>query len=133
MAYAVLVRGFVGGGLTDVKRLENGDLRARMPRFQPGNIEKNLDLRAKLEAFAKSKGATLTQLSIAWPIAMGARAGVFVAAIPGSKTRAHLEENVKAADLKLSDADLDAIAAIAPPGAAAGSRYPDGQMHRLNV
>jgi aryl-alcohol dehydrogenase-like predicted oxidoreductase len=133
MAYAVLVRGFVGGGLTDVKRLEKGDLRARLPRFQPGNIEKNLDLRAKLEAFAKSKGATLTQLSIAWPIAMGARAGVFVAAIPGAKTRAHLEENVKAADLKLSDADLDAIAAIAPPGAAAGSRYPDGQMHRLNV
>lgn len=133
MAYAVLVRGFVGGGLTDVNALGKGDLRARLPRFQPGNIEKNLDLRARLEAFAKSRGATLAQLSIAWPIAIGASAGTCIVPIPGAKTRAHLEENVKAADLSLSEADLAAIAAIAPPGAAAGSRYPDNQMHRLNV
>ena len=133
MAYAVLVRGFVGGGLTDVNALGKGDLRARLPRFQPGNIEKNLDLRARLEGFAKSRGATLAQLSIAWPIAIGASAGTCIVPIPGAKTRAHLEENVKAADLSLSEADLAAIAAIAPPGAAAGSRYPDNQMHRLNV
>ena len=124
---------FRSGGLTDVNALGKGDLRARLPRFQPGNIEKNLDLRARLEGFAKSRGATLAQLSIAWPIAIGASAGTCIVPIPGAKTRAHLEENVKAADLSLSEADLAAIAAIAPPGAAAGSRYPDNQMHRLNV
>lgn len=133
MAYAVLARGFVGGALTDVSALDKGDLRARLPRFQPGNIEKNLELRVALEAVARRNNATLAQLSIAWVIARGAREGVFVAAIPGAKRRVHVEENLAAASLRLSDGDMAELDRIAPPGAAAGSRYPDGQMHRLNV
>src|SRR6202023_1088568 len=62
---------------------EAEDVRQRLPRFQSVNIEKNLGLRSALETIARSKNATLAQLSIAWPMAQGKRAGVFIVPIPG--------------------------------------------------
>jgi aryl-alcohol dehydrogenase-like predicted oxidoreductase len=59
------------------------DVRQRLPRFQSVNIEKNLGLRSALEAIARRKNATLAQLSIAWPMAQGKCAGVFIVPIPG--------------------------------------------------
>jgi aryl-alcohol dehydrogenase-like predicted oxidoreductase len=53
--------------------------------------------------------------------------------IPGAKSRKHLEENVRAADIVLTADDLAEIDSIVPPGAASATRYPVGQMHRLNV
>jgi aryl-alcohol dehydrogenase-like predicted oxidoreductase len=116
-----------------VKELAADDVRQRLPRFQSVNIEKNLGLRSALEAIARSKNATLAQLSIAWPMARGKRAGVFIVPIPGAKSRKHLEENVRAADIVLTAEDLAEIDRIVPPGAASGTRYPIGQMQRLNV
>jgi hypothetical protein len=52
---------------------------------------------------------------------------------PGTKSRKHLEENVRAADIVLAADDLVEINRIVPPGAVSGTRYPIGQMHRLNV
>jgi aryl-alcohol dehydrogenase-like predicted oxidoreductase len=63
----------------------------------------------------------------------GKRAGVFVVPIPGAKSRKHLEENVSAAEIVLTAEDLAEIDRIVPPGAASGTRYPIGQMHRLNL
>jgi aryl-alcohol dehydrogenase-like predicted oxidoreductase len=133
MAYAVLGRGMLSDQVPKVEELAADDVRARLPRFQSVNIEKNLGLRSALEAIARRKNATLAQLSIAWPMAQGKRAGVFVVPIPGAKSRKHLEENVRAADIVLTAEDLAEIDRIVPPGAAFGTRYPLGQMHRLNV
>jgi aryl-alcohol dehydrogenase-like predicted oxidoreductase len=133
MAYAVLGRGMLSDQVPKVEELAADDVRARLPRFQSVNIEKNLGLRSALEAIARRKNATLAQLSIAWPMAQGKRAGVFVVPIPGAKSRKHLEENVRAADIVLTAEDLAEIDRIVPPGAASGTRYPIGQMHRLNV
>jgi aryl-alcohol dehydrogenase-like predicted oxidoreductase len=133
MAYAVLGRGMLSDQVPKVEELAADDVRQRLPRFQSGNIEKNLGLRSALEAIAHSKNATVAQLSIAWPMAQGQRAGVFIIPIPGAKSRKHLEENVRAADIVLTAEDLAEIDRIAPPGAASGTRYPIGQMHRLNV
>jgi aryl-alcohol dehydrogenase-like predicted oxidoreductase len=99
MAYAVLGRGMLSGQLPKVEELPADDVRAQLPRFQGANVEKNLRLRSALEAIAQRKNATLTQLSIAWPMARGSRAGAFIVPIPGAKSRKHLEENVRAADL----------------------------------
>jgi aryl-alcohol dehydrogenase-like predicted oxidoreductase len=66
-------------------------------------------------------------------MAQGKRAGVFVVPIPGAKSRKHLEENVRAADIVLTTEDLADIDRIVPPGAASGTRYPTEQMHRVNV
>jgi aryl-alcohol dehydrogenase-like predicted oxidoreductase len=132
MAYAVLGRGMLSAQVPKVEELGADDIRARLPRFHSANLEKNLPLRSALEVIARGKNATLAQLSIAWPIAQGSRAGAVIIPIPGAKSRKHLEENVRAADIVLTADDLAEIDRIVPPGAASGTRYPTEQMHRLN-
>jgi aryl-alcohol dehydrogenase-like predicted oxidoreductase len=133
MAYGVVGRGMLSAEVPRLEDMAPQDIRKRLPRFQSGNVETNLRLRAALEAIAHSKNATLAQLAIAWPIAQGARTGAVIVPIPGAKSRRHLEENARASEIRLSAEDLDDIARLAVPGAAAGTRYPSGQMHRLNV
>jgi aryl-alcohol dehydrogenase-like predicted oxidoreductase len=133
MAYAVLGRGMLSVQAPKVEEMSADDVRAQLPRFQSANIENNLRLRLALEAVARRKNATLAQLAIAWPMAQGSRAGAFIVPIPGAKSRKHLEENVRAADIALTADDLAEIDRIVPRGAASGTRYPIGQMHRVNL
>ena len=133
MAYAVLGRGMLSAQAPKVEEMSADDIRAQLPRFHSINVEKNLRLSSALEAIARGKNATLAQLSIAWPMAQGSRAGAFIVPTPGAKSHKHLEENVRAADIVLTADDLAEIDRIVPPGAASGTRYPIGQMHRLNV
>jgi aryl-alcohol dehydrogenase-like predicted oxidoreductase len=133
MAYAVLGRGLLSNQVPKAEELAPHDVRQRLPRFQSVHIDKNLGLRTALEGIARRKNATLAQLAIAWPMAQGERAGVFIVPIPGAKSRNHLEENARAAEIVLTAEDLAEIDRIVPPGAASGTRYPTGQMHRVNV
>src|SRR5271154_2817315 len=87
MAYAVLGRGMLSAEAPKVEELAADDIRARLPRFDSANVEKNLRLRSALEAIARGKDATLAQLAIAWPMAQGSRAGAFIVPIPGAKSR----------------------------------------------
>src|SRR5438477_1964862 len=133
MAYAVLGRGMLSAQAPKVEEMSADDIRAQLPRFQSVHIEKNLGLRSPLEAIARRKNATLPQLSIASPMAQGRRTGTFIVPIPGAKSRKHLEENVRASDIVLTADDLPEIDRIVPHGAASGTRYPIGQMHRVNL
>jgi aryl-alcohol dehydrogenase-like predicted oxidoreductase len=133
MAYAVLGRGLLSQEVPGLEDMTAEDIRKKLPRFQSGNVEKNLRLRSLLETVAGKKNATLAQLAIAWPMAQGARMGAVIVPIPGAKSRKHLEENVRAIEVRLTADDLAEIDRIASPGAAAGTRYPLAQMHRLNV
>lgn len=133
MAYAVLGRGLLSAEVPRLEDMTTEDIRKKLPRFQSGNVETNLRLRSLLETVAGRKNATLAQLAIAWPIAQGARMGAVIVPIPGAKSRKHLEENVRAMEVRLTAEDLAEIDRLASPGAAAGTRYPLAQMHRLNV
>jgi len=133
MAYAVLGRGMLSAQVSEVEEMPADDVRAQLPRFDSANLDKNLRLRSALEAIARRKNATLAQLAIAWPMAQGSRSEAFIVPIPGAKSRKHLEENVRSADIVLTAGDLAEIDRIVPPGAASGTRYPIGQMHRLNL
>jgi aryl-alcohol dehydrogenase-like predicted oxidoreductase len=133
MAYAVLGRGILSAELPKVEEMAADDIRADLPRFHSANVEKNLRLRSALDAIARRKNATLAQLSIAWPMAQGSHTGAFIVPIPGAKSRKHLEENVRAAEIVLTADDLAEIDRIVPPGVASGSRYPIGQMRRVNL
>ena len=75
----------------------------------------------------RQKQCTPAQLALAWLMAQGNE----VIPIPSNKTRAHLEENIKAVEIKLSKEDLARLDAIFPQGAAAGPRTKD--MHRVNI
>ena len=61
------------------------------------------------------------QLALAWVMAQGDD----IVAIPGTKRLRYLEENVAAAEIELSEEELDRIGDAAPQGAAAGDRYAD--------
>ena len=133
MAYAVLGRGMLSAEVPEVEEMTADDIRVRLPRFHSANVEKNLRLRSALDAIARRKNATLAQLSIAWPMARGSRAAASIVPIPGAKSRGHLEENVRAAEIVFTTDDLAEIDRIVPPGVAAGTRYPIGQMRRVNL
>jgi aryl-alcohol dehydrogenase-like predicted oxidoreductase len=129
MAYAPLNRGLLTGQFRKPDDLPADDRRHAMPRFQAGNIERNMQLLAEVEDIAKSKAATVPQIALAWLLSRGED----IFPIPGAKTRRHLEENLKAVEIVFTADELARIDAFLPPGAAAGTRYPTGQMKRVNV
>jgi aryl-alcohol dehydrogenase-like predicted oxidoreductase len=129
VAYSPLGRGFLTGRFRTFEDLPEGDYRRNAPRFQGENFAKNLDLVMKVEEIAKEKGCTPAQLALAWLHAQGAD----VVPIPGTKTRARLEENAGALGVVLSFEDLARIDAVAPKGIAAGPRYPEMAMKAIDA
>lgn len=119
VAYSPLGRGFLSGKFKRPEDLPEDDYRHNHPRFQGENFEANLRLVARVEAMAKEKGCTPSQLALAWVLAQGED----VVPIPGTKRRKYLEENAGALDLTLSAEDLARLNQAMPPGATAGERY----------
>ncbi len=128
VAYSPLGRGFLSGAFKTAEDFAPDDYRRNSPRFQGENFVKNLDLVSQIKAIAAEKGATTSQLALAWLLAQGED----IVPIPGTKRRAYLEENVAAADIILTNDDLSRIEAVAPKGAAAGDRYPTQTMSTVN-
>lgn len=128
VAYSPLGRGLSTGTIHNMDALSDGDFRKNLPRFQGSNFEQNLQTVNALEAFAKEKGITAAQLSLAWLLAQGED----VVPIPGTKRRKYLQENAAAADVQLSAADLAAIDNILSENAIAGTRYTEGGMKLVN-
>jgi aryl-alcohol dehydrogenase-like predicted oxidoreductase len=125
-AYGVLSRGLLGGRVPG--QAAAGDVRGRMPRFRPENLERNLALVAGLRSIAGAKGMTVAQLAIAWVLARGPD----IVPVVGTTRRDRLAEAVDALGLELSEDDLAAIERAAPPGAVAGDRYDERQMAMLD-
>jgi aryl-alcohol dehydrogenase-like predicted oxidoreductase len=128
VAYSPLGRGFLTGQYKRFEDLASDDYRRFSPRFQGENFQKNLDLVARVEAIAKEKKCTPSQLALAWLLAQGQD----VIPIPGTKRRKYLEENAGALDVTLTPEDLRRIDEVAPHGAAAGARYPEHMMSLIN-
>ncbi len=129
VAYSPLGRGFLTGRFRRFEDLPPGDYRRTSPRFQGANFQKNLDLVNRVGEIAQKKGVTPGQLALAWVLAQGKD----IVPIPGTTRRAHLEENVAALSVELTNADLEAIRQVMPEGAAAGDRYPEHMMKRINL
>ncbi len=129
VAYSPLGRGFLTGRITRYEDLALNDFRRYSPRFQGENFRKNLDLVVRVEAIAKAKGVTAGQLALAWVAAQGTD----IVPIPGTTRRAHLEENVAALAVELTQQDLADLAAVMPRGAASGTRYPEAGMRVVNL
>jgi aryl-alcohol dehydrogenase-like predicted oxidoreductase len=127
VAYSPLGRGFLTGRFKTFEDLPAGDFRRRNPRFQGENFDHNLELVAEVEQMAREKGATPGQLALAWVLARGDD----IVPIPGTKHVTYLEENVAAARVELSEADIERLDVVIPVGAATGTRYADmSTVHR---
>jgi aryl-alcohol dehydrogenase-like predicted oxidoreductase len=127
--FSPLGRGFLTGALKTREGLGANDQRQGSPRFEAANFDRNLELVARLEAVAGQKGCTAAQLALAWVLAQGDD----IVPIPGTKRRKYLEDNVGAADVKLTAEDLDAIQRALPPEAVAGARYNEATMRGVNI
>ncbi|MGE0767223.1 MAG: aldo/keto reductase [Hyphomicrobiaceae bacterium] len=125
VAYSPLGRGFLTGTIQTLDQVDGR--RAAHPRFQRENFARNRELVGKIEAIAKEKGCTPAQLTLAWLLAQGDD----IAAIPGTRYKSRLDENLGAMSVELSADDVALIGAAVPPGAAAGTRYPAGGMNAV--
>jgi aryl-alcohol dehydrogenase-like predicted oxidoreductase len=123
--FSPLGRGFLSGNL---RELAADDMRRNVsPRFADENVKQNLKVVDRLTEIAAEKKLTPSQLALAWVLAKGDD----MAPIPGTKRRKYLEENVAAAAIKLTPAELARIEEAAPKGFAAGGRYHD--MSNVNI
>lgn len=126
--YNPLNRGFLGGGITEYTRFDSGnDNRNTLPRFTPEAIRANLAVVEVLNAFGRTRGMTAAQIALAW---MMAKAD-WIVPIPGTTKLAHLDENLRAADLVLTPAEVQELEAAVSKIQIVGDRYPASQQKQV--
>jgi aryl-alcohol dehydrogenase-like predicted oxidoreductase len=126
--FAPLGRGFLTGDVRRAEEYPESDFRRRDPRFQGANFDANVRAAETVRALARTKGATPGQLALAWLLARGED----VVPIPGTKRRKYLEENVAAAQISLTPAELAELDAALPPGSVAGLRYDEERFRTID-
>jgi aryl-alcohol dehydrogenase-like predicted oxidoreductase len=122
--YSPLARGLVTATVTSNETLAKDDFRRTLPRFDNEHWENNTGLVNAFAAVAKDKGCTPSQLALAWVLAQGND----IIPIPGTKRRKYLEENAAAADVVLTQADLQSIEAVLAKYPNTGQRYSEGAL-----
>jgi aryl-alcohol dehydrogenase-like predicted oxidoreductase len=108
--------------------MADDDWRHTNPRFQGPAIETNRQLAAHVKTFAERKACTAAQLALAWVLAQGAD----LVPIPGTKRVKYLEDNLGAARVAFSRAELDEIDRLFPLGVASGDRYAEAMMNLVD-
>jgi aryl-alcohol dehydrogenase-like predicted oxidoreductase len=126
-AYGVLSRGLISAHWQK-NGVAPADFRNHSPRFQDGNLQRNLALVEALTSIADAKRATVAQIAIAWVAAQGKD----IVPLVGARRRDRLKEALGALDLALTADDLAAIERAVPKNAAAGERYPHAHMAHLD-
>ncbi|HEY4178082.1 MAG TPA: aldo/keto reductase [Kofleriaceae bacterium] len=128
VAYSPLGRGFLTGKYRSLDDFDADDYRRNSPRFQGDNFAANLRVVDEINALAKDKGCTASQLAIAWVLAQGTD----IVPIPGTRSRERLEENAGASAVTFTADELRKLEDLAPKGFTAGDRYPANMMKLVN-
>jgi aryl-alcohol dehydrogenase-like predicted oxidoreductase len=126
--FSPLGRGFLTGTAKRAEDYPEGDYRRGDPRFQGRNYEANMRAAGVVGEIARGLDATPAQVALAWVLARG---NDFVP-IPGTKRRSYLEENLRAADLRLDRQAMERLDAALAPEAVAGPRYGDQMMSYID-
>ena len=130
VAYSPLGRGFLTGQIKKAEDIPEGDFRRTLPRFQPENFGKNMELVRELQTIAEKKGCTAAQLAMAWVKGLNGKEGMPpIIPIPGATTEERILENMK--DVALSDAERDEIDDILQKANIIGGRYGEGHAKLL--
>ena len=122
--FAPLGRGFLTGEVKRAEEYPANDFRHHDPRCQGANFDANVRAAGAVRDLARQKHATPAQIALAWLL----HKGEDIVPIPGTKRRRYLEENVAAADVSLSAAEMTALDAALAPDQIAGPRYTPAQM-----
>jgi aryl-alcohol dehydrogenase-like predicted oxidoreductase len=124
VAYSPLGRSLLTGAVRQASDIPEGDGRGRHPRFAADNLARNLAQVAAIEAVARAKACKPGQVALAWLLAQGSD----IVPIPGTKHAERVDENLATLDVALSADEVAKLSAALPPGAAAGTRYPEAAM-----
>jgi aryl-alcohol dehydrogenase-like predicted oxidoreductase len=127
--YSPLGKGFLTGTIDSSTTFASTDMRANTPRFQGEALQANLALVEVLGEVAAEVGATPAQLALQWLL----HQQQWIVPIPGTKRIERLEENVGAAAVELSDAQLARIRAAADEIQIVGARYPEANDRMTNL
>jgi len=122
--FSPLGRGFLTGTAKRGEEYPEDDFRRGDPRFAGENFDANMRAAATVRELAKRKGATPAQVALAWLL----HKGDGIVPIPGTKRRRYLEENVGAAALTLSPAEVSELDSALAPEKVAGPRYNERLM-----
>jgi aryl-alcohol dehydrogenase-like predicted oxidoreductase len=125
IVYSPMQSGLLTDGFTEQRMaaLAPDDWRRRAPEFQPPRLARNLALRDALRPVAARRRVTVGAIAVAWPLAWPGVSG----AIVGARSPEQVDGWISAADLRLDDDELDAIAeAVRRTGAGAGPDRPGG-------
>jgi aryl-alcohol dehydrogenase-like predicted oxidoreductase len=122
--FSPLGRGFLTGTARRAEEYPEGDYRRGDPRYQGENFDANMRAASAVHEVARRKGTTPGQIALAWLL----HKGKDMVPIPGTKRRKYLEENVAAADIQLTGADMAELDAALPPEKVAGPRYNERMM-----
>ncbi len=128
VAFSPVARGLLAGAVRS-DDYEAGDIRAMMPRFVAPSLSRNLEMVARFDAIAADAGLTPAQLSLGWVLAQDE----MIVPIPGTRSIAHLTENMAAAERPLSAELLAAVDALFPPNALDGARYPAMMQKQIDT
>uniref|UniRef100_A0ACD5UA15 Uncharacterized protein n=1 Tax=Avena sativa TaxID=4498 RepID=A0ACD5UA15_AVESA len=120
VAYSPLGRGFFSKGSKLVDSLSDQDFRKHLPRFQPGNLEKNALIFERVNAMATRKGCTPSQLALAWVHHQGSD----VCPIPGTTKIENFNQNVGALSVKLTPEEMAELESYASSADVQGDRSP---------
>jgi aryl-alcohol dehydrogenase-like predicted oxidoreductase len=126
--YSPLGRGFLAGNFRSLADLPPDDIRRHQPRFQDANVVRNLKITDAISDLARRKACSPAQLAIAWVLAQGED----ILPIPGMKSRAHLNDNLRALDVVLSRTELDELDAAIASTPVQGERYPPAMLQALD-
>jgi aryl-alcohol dehydrogenase-like predicted oxidoreductase len=127
VAYSPLGRGFLSGRFNSPEELDEGDFRRYGPRFTGENLLENRKLAERVRELAGEKELTPGQLALAWVL----HRGQHIVPIPGTKRVSYLQENLEAAEVELSEEDVQRIADAVP--SALGARYDEQGMRSVNL
>ncbi len=128
VAFSPVARGLLAGSVRD-DAYDAGDIRRSMPRFVEPQLSRNLSIVDRFDALAREAGVTPAQLALAWLLAQAPH----IVPIPGTRSIAHLEEDVAAATLTLSDDVLAAVDTLLPANRLIGARYPAAAQAQIDT
>ncbi|HET9003687.1 MAG TPA: aldo/keto reductase [Gemmatimonadaceae bacterium] len=126
--FAPLGRGFLTGAVKRAEEYPEGDFRRGDPRYQGENFDANVRAAAAVRELATRKGVKPGQVALAWLL----HKGPDIVPIPGTKRRRYLEENVAAAEIRLSAEEMRALDAALAPEKVSGPRYSEKQMAQVD-
>ncbi|UYG04094.1 aldo/keto reductase [Halomonas sp. LR3S48] len=129
VAFSPLGRGFLAGAVTETTQLTENDVRRGMPRFSAENLPQNLRQLEKLRAIAREQDVTTGQLALAWLKAQGDD----VIPIPGTRSIAHMRENLAAESLRLDATILERLSELLTPDQVAGARYSEALQAEIDT